>query len=133
MNWHPCDPHWIIVLKLFDSKKSIWIRLHTALTPSNIRELPILCFHGIMAIYPNPIFSYKYPIFFWIIFINDRICILSGSSENIFYDRICYTKNWGVTRVFQFSQHSGKFSSPRRKKGNYLVINIYYPTWEESP
>ena len=47
--------------------------------------------------------------------------------DNIFDDRICYTKKYGVARILQFSQQNDKLLLPQWKQGNYPVIPIYAP------
>ena len=44
------------------------------------RELPVLHYHKIMVIYPYPFLVVIDQFLSWIIFMNNRICILTGSS-----------------------------------------------------
>ena len=67
----------------------------------HIWDLPILCYHKIMVIYPYPFLVVITLLFSWIIFINDCICILTGSPNKIYsWSYILYTKT-GVTRILQ--------------------------------
>ena len=69
-------------------------------------ELTVIHYHKTMVIYP---YYFKCPftkMFSWIIFINDCICILTGSPGNIFDNRLCYTRQLGVTRIPQLSQRN---------------------------
>ena len=43
------------------------------------RELPVLCYHEIMVIYPYLFLVIITQLFSWLIFINDCICLLTGS------------------------------------------------------
>ena len=52
----------------------------TLTSPARYRwELTVLHYHKIMVIYPYPFLVVITPFFSWIIFINDCICILTGS------------------------------------------------------
>ena len=48
--------------------------------------------------------------------------------DNIFHDRICYTKKPGVMKSIQFSQRYSELLLPWQKQGNYPVIPIYVPS-----
>ena len=71
------------------ARKLLWkqVRLEgsttnrTASAGRYIWDLPVLCYHEIMVIYPYPFLVAITQLFFWIIFINDCICILTSSPK----------------------------------------------------
>ena len=63
----------LIVLVLFDCFPPFQERYH------HRWDLPVLRYHKIMVIYPYPFLVVITQLFSWITFINDCICILTGS------------------------------------------------------
>ena len=64
-------------------------------------------------------------LFSWIIFINDCICILTGSPGWYFFNIVYVVQKLGVTIILQFSQPNGKLLLSQWKQVNHPVIYIY--------
>ena len=54
------------------------------LTSDHRWELPVLRYHKVMVIYPYPFLVVINQFLSWVIFINDRICIFTGSPGSYF-------------------------------------------------
>ena len=72
-------------------------------------ELSILHYHKIMVIYPYPLLVVIIQLLSWIIFINDCICILSGSTGFFFMI------------VHDIQKIEGNYNSP-----NYLNVMVNF-------
>ena len=72
----------VLIRLLCICKISIKIPHHQQFgTPGHGWDLPVFHYHEIMLIYPYPFLVAITQLFSWIIFINDCICILTGSPE----------------------------------------------------
>ena len=62
-----------------NSQKTSWIQIEYSRPYIIEGNLPVLRYHKIMLIYPYSFWVVITPLFSWIIFINDFICILTVS------------------------------------------------------